>query len=121
MSSVTVRELRDKGGEVLERVERGERVIVTRDGRPVMLLGRKTTARAYDALIAASAIAHGLPLFTAIRTTSKRFQDSTCGLSRIPTSLKGSRTPQCERSVRPVPSHRLAGGTPERDALAAAV
>jgi prevent-host-death family protein len=35
MSSVTVRELRDKGGEVLERVERGERVIVTRDGRPV--------------------------------------------------------------------------------------
>jgi prevent-host-death family protein len=64
MSSVMVRELRDKGGEVLERVERGERVIVTRDGRPVMLLGRKTTARAYDALIAASAIAHGLPLFT---------------------------------------------------------
>jgi predicted nucleic acid-binding protein len=26
--------------------------------------GRKATARAYDALIAASAIAHGLPLFT---------------------------------------------------------
>jgi prevent-host-death family protein len=35
MSSVTVRELRNKGGEVLERVERGEHVIVTRDGRPV--------------------------------------------------------------------------------------
>jgi prevent-host-death family protein len=35
MESVTVRDLRNKGGEVLDRVERGERVIVTRDGRPV--------------------------------------------------------------------------------------
>ena len=35
MPSVTVRELRNKGGEVLDRVERGEHVIVTRDGRPV--------------------------------------------------------------------------------------
>jgi prevent-host-death family protein len=32
---VTVRELRNNGGEVLNRVERGERVIVTRDGHPV--------------------------------------------------------------------------------------
>jgi prevent-host-death family protein len=32
---VTVRELRNNGGEVLDRVERGERVIVTRDGHPV--------------------------------------------------------------------------------------
>jgi len=32
---VTVRDLRNRGGEVLDRVERGERVIVTRDGRPV--------------------------------------------------------------------------------------
>ena len=30
-----MRDLRNKGGEVLDRVERGERVIVTRDGRPV--------------------------------------------------------------------------------------
>ncbi|ORV14900.1 prevent-host-death protein [Mycobacterium celatum] len=30
-----MRELRNKGGDVLDRVERGERVIVTRDGRPV--------------------------------------------------------------------------------------
>lgn len=33
--SVTVRDLRNKGGEVLDRVERGERLIVTRDGRAV--------------------------------------------------------------------------------------
>lgn len=32
---VTMRELRNKGGEVLDRVERGERVIVTRDGHAV--------------------------------------------------------------------------------------
>lgn len=30
-----MRDLRNKGGEVLDRVERGERVIVTRDGRPI--------------------------------------------------------------------------------------
>ena len=35
MESVTLRDLRNKGGEVLDRVERGERVIVTRDGRAV--------------------------------------------------------------------------------------
>lgn len=35
MESVTVRDLRNKGGEVLDQVERGESVIVTRDGRPV--------------------------------------------------------------------------------------
>lgn len=35
MESVTVRELRNSGGEVLRRVERGERIIVTRDGIPV--------------------------------------------------------------------------------------
>ena len=35
MRTVTVRELRNKGGEVLGRVERGERVIVTRDGHVI--------------------------------------------------------------------------------------
>ncbi|MDT5191525.1 MAG: hypothetical protein QOG79_654 [Mycobacterium sp.] len=35
MEIVTVRELRNNGGDVLDRVERGESVIVTRDGRPV--------------------------------------------------------------------------------------
>jgi prevent-host-death family protein len=35
VESVTVRDLRNRGGEVLDRVERGERVIVTRDGRAI--------------------------------------------------------------------------------------
>jgi prevent-host-death family protein len=35
MESVTVRDLRNKGREVLDRVERGECVIITRDGRAV--------------------------------------------------------------------------------------
>lgn len=30
-----MRDLRNKGGEVLDRVERGERLVVTRDGRAV--------------------------------------------------------------------------------------
>jgi prevent-host-death family protein len=35
MESVSVRELRDHGGEVLDRVARGAAVIVTRDGAEV--------------------------------------------------------------------------------------
>ena len=35
MAAVTIRELRNHGGEVVDRVAAGERLIVTRDGRPV--------------------------------------------------------------------------------------
>lgn len=35
MGTVTVRELRNRGGEVLDRVAHGERLIVTRDGTEV--------------------------------------------------------------------------------------
>lgn len=35
MSEVTIRELRNQGGRVLERVTKGEAVTVTRDGHPV--------------------------------------------------------------------------------------
>jgi prevent-host-death family protein len=35
MEEVPIRELRNHGGEVIERVERGETVIVTRAGVPV--------------------------------------------------------------------------------------
>lgn len=35
VDTVTVRDLRNSGGEVLRRVERGEHVVITRDGTPV--------------------------------------------------------------------------------------
>jgi prevent-host-death family protein len=35
MAEITVRELRNHGGEVLERVTRGEALTVTRDGQPI--------------------------------------------------------------------------------------
>jgi prevent-host-death family protein len=35
MAETTIRELRNKGGEVVDRVLAGERITVTRDGRPV--------------------------------------------------------------------------------------
>ena len=35
MAEVTIRELRNRGGDVVNRVEAGERLTVTRDGRPV--------------------------------------------------------------------------------------
>jgi prevent-host-death family protein len=35
MTHVTIRELRNHGGDVMDRVSAGERLIVTRDGRPV--------------------------------------------------------------------------------------
>lgn len=38
MSEATVRELRNQGGHVLDRVLAGERVTITRDGKPVARL-----------------------------------------------------------------------------------
>jgi len=38
MADVTIRELRNKGGEVIERVIAGEVLTVTRDGTPVAQL-----------------------------------------------------------------------------------
>lgn len=35
MAEVSIRELRNHGGDVVDRVAAGERVIVTRSGRPV--------------------------------------------------------------------------------------
>lgn len=35
MAKVTIRELRNHGGDVVDRVAAGERVVVTRSGRPV--------------------------------------------------------------------------------------
>ncbi len=42
MDSVTVRELRNHGGEVLDRVARGEVLVVTRDGAEVAELRPRT-------------------------------------------------------------------------------
>ncbi|MGO1591074.1 MAG: type II toxin-antitoxin system Phd/YefM family antitoxin [Ancrocorticia sp.] len=38
MSTVSVRDLRNHGGDVLERVARGESIVVTRDGSPAAQL-----------------------------------------------------------------------------------
>ncbi len=35
MADVTIRDLRNHGGDVVDRVQRGERLTVTRAGRPV--------------------------------------------------------------------------------------
>lgn len=45
MSEATVRELRNQGGRVLDRVLAGEHVTITRDGRPVARLEPLTGAR----------------------------------------------------------------------------
>lgn len=44
-SRAMVRDLRNHGGEVLDRVAAGERVVVTRDGRPVAELTAVRGAR----------------------------------------------------------------------------
>ena len=35
MANVTIRELRNEGGEVVDRAARGEQITITRSGRPV--------------------------------------------------------------------------------------
>ena len=59
METATVRELRNHGGKVLDRVAAGEHIIITRDGQPVAELRplpRRAVTR--EALIAAF---RGLP------------------------------------------------------------
>lgn len=38
MANVTIRELRSKGGEVVDRAARGEQITITRAGKPVASL-----------------------------------------------------------------------------------
>lgn len=45
MSEVTVRELRNHGGDVIDRVARGEHVIITKSGKPVAELRPLASAR----------------------------------------------------------------------------
>jgi prevent-host-death family protein len=53
MKAVTVRELRNHGGEVLDRVDRGESLVVTRDGAEVAeIVPLRRRARATSELIA---------------------------------------------------------------------
>jgi prevent-host-death family protein len=45
MGEVSVRDLRNRGGHVIDRVARGERVTITRDGKPVAELRPYVQAR----------------------------------------------------------------------------
>lgn len=45
MQEVSVRELRNYGGQILDRVEGGESMTITRDGTPVALLSPLPTPR----------------------------------------------------------------------------
>ncbi|MHB1137856.1 MAG: type II toxin-antitoxin system Phd/YefM family antitoxin [Microthrixaceae bacterium] len=38
MSNISIRDLRNHGGEVVDRAQRGERLTITRDGKPVAQL-----------------------------------------------------------------------------------
>jgi prevent-host-death family protein len=42
MASVSIRDLRNHGGDVVDRVARGEQVTITRAGKPVAQLGPMT-------------------------------------------------------------------------------
>ena len=44
MANVTIRELRNRGGAVVDRVAGGERLTITRDGKPVAELRPLPTA-----------------------------------------------------------------------------
>ena len=53
MAEVTIRDLRNHGGDVVDRVVAGERLVVTRDGRPVAELRPvRSTGMTASALLA---------------------------------------------------------------------
>lgn len=51
MATVTIRELRNHGGEVVDRAARGELITITRDGRPVAELRALRTPLSAEALL----------------------------------------------------------------------
>jgi prevent-host-death family protein len=51
MTRVTIRELRNQGGEIVDRAARGERITVTRSGRPVAELRPLRPALSAEALV----------------------------------------------------------------------
>lgn len=50
MDYVTVRELREKSGEIWQRVEGGEEFVVTRNGKPIALLVHTEPTQVEDSL-----------------------------------------------------------------------
>ncbi len=51
MANVTIRELRNQGGQVVDRAARGERITITRSGRPVAELLPLRAPLTADALL----------------------------------------------------------------------
>jgi antitoxin (DNA-binding transcriptional repressor) of toxin-antitoxin stability system len=51
MAKVTIRELRNQGGEVVDRAARGERITITRSGRPVAELRALRTPLSAEAVV----------------------------------------------------------------------
>ena len=51
MANVTIRELRNQGGDVVDRAARGEQITITRSGRPVAELRPLRAALSADALL----------------------------------------------------------------------
>jgi antitoxin (DNA-binding transcriptional repressor) of toxin-antitoxin stability system len=51
MADITIRELRNQGGEVVDRAARGERITITRSGRPVAELRALRPPLSADALV----------------------------------------------------------------------
>jgi antitoxin (DNA-binding transcriptional repressor) of toxin-antitoxin stability system len=50
MARVTIRELRNEGGEVVDRAAQGERITITRSGKPVAELSALRTPLSAEAL-----------------------------------------------------------------------
>lgn len=68
MSEVTIRQLRNHGGDVVDRAEAGEHLTVTRSGRPVAEL-RPLPRRALDASTLLERWRH-LPIIDPVRLRS---------------------------------------------------
>ena len=76
MTEVSVRDLRNHGGDVLDSVMRGESVTVTRQGKPIAEL--RPIAAAGTAAATLSQRWHGIPVldFSALRSDLDEVLDS---------------------------------------------
>lgn len=99
MDYVTVRELREKSGEVWQRIEAGEEIVVTRNGKPIAILAPTQPSQVEDQLRALRAARFGAAL-KALQAQSVAQGLDKMSQAQINAEIAAARKERRERQAR---------------------
>lgn len=120
MDYVTVRELREKSGEIWQRVEAGEEFVVTRNGKPFALLVH-TEPQAVEERLRALRLSRMAELVRAIQADAQASGASLLADEEIQAEIDAVRRERrargtAYRPAAPAPSPKAAEPAPRHDA-----